>query len=49
MGSAQSLRTQANQLVAFAYTMQLFDLVIVPRLVKGHRGYLVARVIGPYK
>ena len=48
IGSSKSLRTQANQLVAFAYTMQLNDLVIVPRLVKGHRDYLVARVIGPY-
>src|SRR4051812_38480465 len=42
-------RTYAGQLVAFAYRMQVGDLVIVPRLTKGHRDYLVGQITGPYK
>ena len=42
-------RTYAGQLVAFAYRMQVGDLVIVPRLPRKHRDYLVARISGPYR
>lgn len=42
-------RTYAGQLIAFAYRMEVGDLVIVPRLVGKHRDYLVARVTGPYR
>src|SRR5664280_759740 len=42
-------RTYAGQLVAFAYRMQVGDLVIVPRLTRKHRDYLVARITGPYR
>lgn len=41
-------RSYANQLVAFAYRMQVGDLVIVPRLTSRNRDYLVARITGPY-
>jgi hypothetical protein len=42
-------RNAAGQLVAFAYRMQVGDLVIVPRLTAKHRDYLVARITGPYQ
>ena len=42
-------RTYAGQLVAFAYRMQVGDLVTVPRLTRKHRDYLVARITGPYR
>src|SRR5664279_82921 len=42
-------RTYAGQLVACAYRMQVGDLVIVPRLPRKHRDYLVARISGPYR
>jgi hypothetical protein len=42
-------RSYANQLVAFAYRMQVGDVVIVPRLTTRHRDYLVARITGPYQ
>lgn len=42
-------RTYAGQLIAFAYRMDVGDLVVVPRLVGKHRDYLVGRVTGPYR
>ncbi len=42
-------RSYAGQLVAFAYKMQVGDLVIVPRLTNKRRDYLVARVVGSYQ
>lgn len=42
-------RTYASQLISFAYRMQVGDLVIVPRLTRKHRDYLVARITGPYR
>ncbi len=39
----------ANQLIAFAYRMQVGDIVVVPRLTSQHREYLVARIVGPYE
>ncbi|KQS69276.1 hypothetical protein [Modestobacter sp. Leaf380] len=39
----------ARQLVSFGYRIEVGDLVIVPRLTKGHRDYLVARVVGAYE
>lgn len=42
-------RSYANQLISFAYRMQVGDLVIVPRLTSRSRDYLVARITGPYK
>lgn len=42
-------RTYAGQLIAFAYRMQVGDLVIVPRLTGKHRDYLVAHITGPYR
>ncbi len=42
-------RSYANQLVTFAYRMQVGDIVIVPRLTSQHRDYLVARIVGPYQ
>ncbi len=42
-------RSYANQVIAFAYRMQVGDIVIVPRLTSRNRDYLVARVVGPYQ
>lgn len=42
-------RAYAGQLGAFAYRIAVGDLIIVPRLTKTHRDYLVARVTGPYQ
>ncbi|SNS69855.1 hypothetical protein SAMN06893096_106260 [Geodermatophilus pulveris] len=46
--SSGAEKAYANQLVAFAYRMQVSDIVIVPRLAS-HRDYLVARIVGPYE
>ena len=42
-------RSHARQLIAFAYTMEVGDLIIVPRLTTTHRDYLLARINGPYR
>jgi hypothetical protein len=42
-------RTYASQLIAFAYNMQIGDLVIVPRTNSKQPDYLVARIVGPYQ
>ncbi len=47
--SSPAERSYAGQLVAFAYKMQVGDLVIVPRLTSKRRDYLVARLVGPYQ
>ena len=47
--STPAERTYVGQLIAFAYKLQMGDLVIVPRLTKPHRDYLVARITGPYQ
>jgi hypothetical protein len=42
-------RSYANQLIAFAYRMQIGDIAIVPRLTSNNRDYLVGRIVGPYQ
>ncbi|MCZ2857435.1 hypothetical protein [Blastococcus sp. VKM Ac-2987] len=42
-------QTYANQVISFAYRMQVGDLVVVPRVVGRHKDYLVARIVGPYE
>jgi hypothetical protein len=43
------LRNAAGQLCAFSYKIATGDQVIVPRLTKKHRDYLVGTITGPYR
>ncbi len=47
--SSPAERSSASQLVAFAYRIEIGDLIVVPHLSSKHRDYLVARVTGPYR
>jgi hypothetical protein len=47
--SSPAEQSYAGQLIAFAYRMQVGDIVIVPRLTTRHRDYLVARIASPYQ
>src|SRR4051794_8574313 len=47
--STYAQRTYARQLIAFAYRLEVGDLVLVPRLTPTHRDYLAARITGPYR
>lgn len=47
--SSPADQTYANQVISFAYRMQLGDVVVVPRLTARHKDFLVARIAGPYQ